>query len=117
MSGKLAAACLAAVQVIGAAFAAGAGTPALASSCSCAKDREKMCIDATSAGPNAVCEKRKCPAGASFAATPCPTKDLVATCSLAGPDYVTRNRYYAPRWKPQTVKAMCAGMKGEFSGP
>ncbi len=98
-----------------AAALATAPVAAAASSCSCTLESQKTCIDATSKGPNAICDTKRCPSSAKFSTEPCPTKDLVATCSLKGPDYATHNRYYAPKWKPETVKGMCAGMKGEFS--
>lgn len=104
------------MHLLAAAVALAAAPAALAaSSCSCTMEREKTCIDATSGGRNALCETRKCPAGAKFSTEPCPKKDLVATCSMKGPDYATHNRYYAPLWKLETLKGMCAGMKGELS--
>lgn len=114
MTGKPAAASLALVPALAAAvLLAAAPSAASASSCSCTM--REMCMDATSTGPNAVCDTKKCPAGAKFSTEACPKKDLVATCSMKGPDYVIHNRYYAPKWKLETVKAMCAGMKGELS--
>ncbi len=114
MTAKPTAVALIALPALAAAFLlAAAPSAARASSCSCAM--REMCIDTTSRGPNAVCDTKKCPAGAKFSKEACPTKDLVATCSLKGPDYVTHNRYYTPLWKPDVVKGMCAGMKGEFA--
>lgn len=116
MTGKPPATFLALVPALAAALAL-AATPlaAAASSCSCTMASQKACIDATSTGPNAICDTKKCPSGARFSTEACPRKDLVATCSLKGPDYATHNRYYAPKWKLETVKAMCAGMKGDLS--
>jgi hypothetical protein len=113
MIGKLAA-FLVPVQIAAAALALAAAPPALASSCSCTT--REMCIDA-SGKANAVCESGRCPAGGKLSTAACPTKDLVATCTITGPDYVTHNRYYAPLWKGkvEVLKRMCAGMKGAFS--
>jgi len=116
MTGKTTSARLVSMRVLAAAVALATAPGALAAStCSCSMEREKACFDATSPGRNALCETKKCPAGAKFSTEACPRKDLVATCSMKGPDYAMHNRYYAPVWKPETVKGMCAGMKGEYS--
>lgn len=115
MTCKRRAGILAAMHAFAAAAVLGTPAPALASSCSCTMKSQRTCIDATSSGPNEICQTKKCPARATFSIAACPTEDLVATCSLKGPGYTTHNRYYAPLWKLETLKGMCAGMKGEFS--